>query len=352
MPRILIDNREIEVPEGSSILEAARLAGENIPTLCYADGVPHYSSCMVCMVRDKVRNIFIPSCSSLVQHGMDIDVSGQEVVSLRKKAVELLLSEHRAECEAPCRVVCPAGYNIPVMNRYLSSHNYEDAYALVAEEMGSGELKCVTCKAYCENACRRKKIDMPVTIRNTRLYIASLLKDQGLVRQELPKAGKIERFSSRTGKIEADELVEWLKESSVSAERFKEIADITNASKEASACMHCDCRAAENCRLRIIAEILGVKDPQGKVVNAPIRKKINVTSGLIFENAKCIKCGLCVRIFEDSPGHPALCFIERGFISIISEPLTASFDEVLTDQSKRASDICPTGALKLMDTGI
>ncbi|HLN56753.1 MAG TPA: 2Fe-2S iron-sulfur cluster-binding protein [Bacteroidales bacterium] len=350
MLRIKIDNREIEVGEGSTILDAAEKAGLNIPTLCNSKGVPHYSSCMVCLVKDRVKNSFIPSCSAFVQEGMDIDASGNDVIAIRRKAVELLLSEHRAECEAPCRVVCPAGYNIPLMNRYLSSGDRESAYGLVAEELGSGELNCVTCKAYCENACRRKKVDEPVTIRKTRLFIASEIRRLGLVRDTgVRSIERLKRFSSRTGKIEDDEQQEWLKESAGDLKRFKEITSVQEASSEAVACMHCDCRAADNCGLRNVAEELGIKDPSGKVVNAPIRKKINEATGLVFENAKCIKCGLCVRVCEDSADEPALCFIERGFISIISEPLGTSFEDVLKSQSEKAADICPTGALMIRE---
>ena len=82
-----------------------------------------------------------------------------------------------------------------------------------------------------------------------------------------------------------------------------------------------------------------------KLVNSPIQKKININTGLIFENAKCIKCGLCVRLCEDSTDEPALCFINRGFVSIISEPLTEDFNDILKTKSKEVVDICPTGAL-------
>ena len=348
MLKIKLDNEEIEVPEGYTILEAAEMAGHIVPTLCDSKGVPHYSSCMVCLVKDKSKNVYIPSCTALVQQDMDIDVSGDDVIAIRRKAIELLLSEHRAECEAPCRVVCPAGYNIPLMNRYLSSKDFNSAYNLVAEEIGSGELNCINCKAFCENACRRKKIDKPVTIRKTRIFIAEEIKRLGLVKDTgVPVIARVKGFNSRTGKIETDEQQEWLKESKEDLERYQEVSDIQNASSEAIACMHCDCRAADNCRLRNAAEQLGVKDPSGKVVNARISKKINKTTGLIFENAKCIKCGLCVRVCDDSPDEPTLCFIERGFISIISEPLGTSFDDVLIKQSEKAANICPTGALSL-----
>jgi formate dehydrogenase major subunit len=58
-----------------------------------------------------------------------------------------------------------------------------------------------------------------------------------------------------------------------------------------------------------------------------------------------IKCGLCVRVCEDSKDEPALCFINRGFISIISEPLTEEFDNILATQTDKCVEVCPTGAL-------
>ena len=111
--------------------------------------------------------------------------------------------------------------------------------------------------------------------------------------------------------------------------------------------MHCDCRAAVDCKLRHLADEFVVKDPKGKLVNSPVQKKINFKTGLIFENAKCIKCGLCVRLCEELKEEPALCFINRGFVSIISEPLTEDFENVLRTRSKEVVEICPTGALSL-----
>jgi len=362
MVKIKLNNIEIEAEEGLTILDVAKKAGFNISTLCHNEGLPHYSSCMVCMVKDKFKNNFIPSCSALIQDGMDIDISGEEVISLRRKAIEMLLSEHRAECEAPCKVVCPAGYNIPVINRFLSANDFEGATSLLSATLGSSGIMCTTCPGYCENACRRKKVDTPVSIRNLLLHI-SLRANQDKPSNEIDDrhtgneidihkdsiSGKLpKRFSSHIGRLEISELQEWLKESTANARRSMEITSPDLAALEAGSCMHCDCRAAEYCKLREIAEEYSVKDPRGKLVNSPIVKKINHNTGLIFENAKCIKCGLCVRLCEDSKEEPALCFIHRGFVSIISEPLTEEFDNILKSNSKDVIDICPTGALSQM----
>jgi predicted molibdopterin-dependent oxidoreductase YjgC len=355
MVRIKIDNKDVDAEEGITILDAARSAGLVIPTLCHNDSLPHYTSCMVCMVKDNRTRSFIASCSVNVQEDMDIDVSSEEVISIRRKSLELLLSEHRAECEAPCRVVCPAGYNVPLFNRYLTGKDFESATDLTIAEIESGEIACEKCAGYCENACRRKKIDIPVSIRNMKLFIYKTVIFRDInthpvvedtrdktIRKNL-KLNK--RFNSLIGRMEPAEQAEWLKECSVNTERFREIEGPDYAAIEAGSCMHCDCRAADDCRLRELADEFSIKDPRGKLVNSPIVKKINHKTGLVFENAKCIKCGLCVRLCTDSKEEPALCFINRGFVSIISEPITEEFDNILKTKSREVIEICPTGAL-------
>lgn len=348
MVKLKINNIEYEVADGLTIQEFAKTSGIYIPTLCHKEGMPHYSSCMVCMVKDNRTGSFVPSCSALALNGMDIDTESEEVVSLRKKAVEMLLSEHRAECEAPCHVVCPAGYNVPEMNRLFSTGDFKGAVELSASQTKDAILRCPDCAAYCENACRRKKIDLPVSIRNLQIFIYQQTNKGNHVSENPYSSEKVaKRFTSRIGKLEPEELSEWLKECTNDNKRTREIIDSVSAQTEAGSCMHCDCRAAGNCRLRDIADEFSVKDPRGKIMNSPAQKKINVSTGLIFENAKCIKCGLCVRLCEQLNEEPALCFINRGFISIISEPLTVEFNDVLKTRSKEVVEVCPTGALSL-----
>jgi len=354
MIKLKIDNTLYEAADGATILEVARKAGLNIPTLCHMDGVAHYSSCMICMVKNIKSNNYIPSCTALVQDGMEIDTSGEDVISLRRKSLEMLFSEHRAECEAPCRVVCPAGYNIPLANRFLAEKKYDEVIQLTEKETDGKVIMCHQCPGYCENACRRKRVDIPVSIRNTKLFIAGRIKGampdpdsiDTFISEAVPKTGRAgKRFSSLVGRLEANELQEWLKECTLEIRRAREISDFDLASGEAASCMHCDCRASEDCRFRDLAQSFGIRDPRGKMINAPIQKKINVNTGLVFENAKCIKCGLCVRICEGKTDEPALCFINRGFISIISEPLTEEFNDILLTRSQDVIDVCPTGAL-------
>jgi len=170
MIKLQIDNKIIEVEEGIRLIEAARQNGIEIPSLCYHNDLPHYTSCSVCLVKNEATNKFLHSCSVLVEEGMKIDASSNEVLDLRKDAVSMLLSEHRAECEAPCKVVCPLGLNIPLMNRHIQKGDVKAAAELAFNEMGLPETMCFLCPEYCENGCRRKMIDETIAIVNIKSF--------------------------------------------------------------------------------------------------------------------------------------------------------------------------------------
>ena len=104
--KITIDNKEITVIEGETILEAARRNGIEIPSMCYAEGKRHQAGCMVCTVKELKSGRMLTSCSTKPTEGMEIDTSSEEVIRQRTMALELLLSDHRADCEAPCTMVC------------------------------------------------------------------------------------------------------------------------------------------------------------------------------------------------------------------------------------------------------
>jgi len=152
-------------------------------------------------------------------------------------------------------------------------------------------------------------------------------------------------FNSSIGKIEEIEKQSWLSETPKETLRYANPFSEHESVKEAENCMHCDCRAQSNCQLRTISEDFGLSNPKLKMYSHPIEKKINFESGLIFEHAKCIKCGLCVRLLRKDSKNAELGFQGRGFKSIISQSLTEEFNEVLKDKVDLLVDICPTAAL-------
>ena len=98
--KLFVNSKEIEVSGQRPLIEELRTAGYDIPSLCYAPDARHEPSCMVCMVRDEEEDRMIPSCATLPTEGMRIDTESDDVKALRRMAVELLLSDHRARCGA------------------------------------------------------------------------------------------------------------------------------------------------------------------------------------------------------------------------------------------------------------
>ncbi|MCF8357425.1 MAG: (2Fe-2S)-binding protein [Prolixibacteraceae bacterium] len=162
--KIKINNTEIEVTEGSTILQAANQLGIEIPTLCHNEEVGHLNSCMICLVKDTHSGKFIPSCSRKAEQGMDIVTNDEEIHEARRTGLELLLSDHVGDCEAPCTIACPAHMDIPQMNRLLAAGKFDEALRIVKQNIALPAVLGYICPAPCEGACRRKPIDGTVSI--------------------------------------------------------------------------------------------------------------------------------------------------------------------------------------------
>jgi len=164
MPTIKIDNQSITIPEGTTVLNAARSIGIEIPSMCYLEGCSNHPTCMVCMVRNNGNQQMLPSCATIATEGMDLASNDAEVFEARKEAIELLLSDHVGDCEAPCRVACPAFMDIPKMNRFIAAGKFDEALKVVKEEIALPGILGHICSAPCEKVCRRKDIDEAVSI--------------------------------------------------------------------------------------------------------------------------------------------------------------------------------------------
>ena len=103
---VKINNRNYEVPEGTTILQACKSAGIKIPTLCYLEGVSGEGSCGVCVVEVKGYRTLPRSCITNVTEGMDILTGSPLVLKARKMNVELLLANHPTDC-----LVCDKNQN-------------------------------------------------------------------------------------------------------------------------------------------------------------------------------------------------------------------------------------------------
>ena len=316
---ITINNIQFEVLNGETILETARRTGHTIPSLCYAKGAKHKSSCMVCAVKNQANGQIIPSCTTYPTEGMQIETDSEEVKTVRSLSLELLLSDHRADCEAPCSMVCPKGLDIEHMLAYYDDGLHEEAYRVIASVFALPEIGCDTCKAPCEKACRRGSIDKAVSIRAIIKEITGMfdfvVSSNG--KQELKK----NTFQSKLGRF-TDKEKSRLKETVSSPSR----------------CLHCACAGRADCKLRLYATAEGIKRPRYDVSSTlPVMSKTHVTGNMWFEQAKCIRCGLCV--YNSGNGFT---FRDRGFGMQVILP-----EENRPNIKEELAKLCPTGALYL-----
>lgn len=98
MVSLTIDGIQVEVPENTSVLEAARKANINIPTLCYLKGVNAIGACRVCLVEVVGNPALQAACVLPVAEGMKINTKSERVQKSRQLSLELLLSNHDREC--------------------------------------------------------------------------------------------------------------------------------------------------------------------------------------------------------------------------------------------------------------
>ncbi len=172
MPRITIDDRQVEVPEQATILDAAEKLGIEIPSLCFLKGYEPSTSCLVCVVKDRKTGRIVPSCATRVEDGMEIDNDTDEVRDLRRTALELLLSEHVGDCLAPCFFACPAHMDIPLMLRQISARDIPDAIATIKRDIALPAVLGRVCSKPCEKGCRRNGADHPVAVCELKRYVA------------------------------------------------------------------------------------------------------------------------------------------------------------------------------------
>lgn len=98
MVNVTINGTQVSVPQGSTVLEAARQLGIEIPTLCFMKKRNEIGACRVCVVEVKGAKTLVTACVMPVSEGMDILTNSDRVIKARKKLIELILSNHNCSC--------------------------------------------------------------------------------------------------------------------------------------------------------------------------------------------------------------------------------------------------------------
>ncbi|MGL5540934.1 MAG: [FeFe] hydrogenase, group A, partial [Erysipelotrichaceae bacterium] len=153
-----INNIEVCVPAGTTILEAARAASINVPTLCFLKDCTQSGACRVCVVEVKGARSLVASCVHPVSEGMDVSVHSKRALDARRNTVELILSNHSKECLA-----CTRNQNCELQslakevgadeNKY-QGHKTTPSFDDLSDGIVRDTSKCVLC-GRCIDTCQK-----------------------------------------------------------------------------------------------------------------------------------------------------------------------------------------------------
>lgn len=173
---LIIDSKPVTVPEGTTILEAAKKVHINIPHLCYHPDQSIKANCRLCVVEVKGGKKLSPACSTYVWDGMEIDTNTQKVRDMQKGVLELILANHDQDC-----LKCLRNGNCELQSLcerfHISKTNLEDHIdALPLDDTNPSLIrdsaKCVKCNR-CVEACQKTQEVHVLTHsnRSTHYYI-------------------------------------------------------------------------------------------------------------------------------------------------------------------------------------
>ncbi len=160
MVNIKINNVEYSVPAGITVLEAARYAGIDIPTLCYLKDVNEIGACRLCLVEVKGARGLVTACVYPINDGMEIETNTPKIRAARKTNIELVLSAHEKKC-----LSCIRYTNCELQKLARDYHADEDRFVYsenkvtIPLDKSSAAIvrdnnKCILCRR-CVGACTK-----------------------------------------------------------------------------------------------------------------------------------------------------------------------------------------------------
>ncbi len=170
--RVQIDGKWVNANADETILDVAKRLNIEIPHLCHDDQLEPYGSCFVCVVKVEGARTLQPSCATKVRDGMVITTKNEEIEKSRKMALELLLSNHFADCQGTCVQNCPTGVDVQGYIALAAMGKYKDAIKLIKETNPLPTVCGRVCTRPCELNCRRGILDESVAIDDIKRYAA------------------------------------------------------------------------------------------------------------------------------------------------------------------------------------
>ena len=158
MVNLIIDNKPVKVEEGTTILEAARLNGIDIPTLCFLKDINEVGDCRMCIVEVEGRKGFATSCIQTVEEGMIVKTHSPEILEARKTILDLILSNHHKDCltcsrSGNCELqALSIKFNVQKVEYEgeMSKHKIDDKSPAIVRDFNKCIL-CRRCVATCKN---------------------------------------------------------------------------------------------------------------------------------------------------------------------------------------------------------
>ena len=171
---VTVNDRKIQVNQGLTILQALLQEDIYIPHLCYDIRVERSNgSCGLCVVEvelDDKREV--KACQTPILPGMIITTNSSKLEMYRKIRLEQLLSDHNADCVAPCVTTCPANIDIQSYLSHVSNGNFEAAIKIIKDRNPFPVVCGRVCPHHCEASCRRSLVDAPVAINYVKRFAA------------------------------------------------------------------------------------------------------------------------------------------------------------------------------------
>lgn len=149
MVNIKINGNPVSVPEGTSILDAAAVAGIKIPTLCYLKDINKIGACRACVVELEGMNQLVAACDHECEEGMSIITNSARVLEARRTNIMLLLSQHRINCPVcerneTCQLKQVA-YDLGIRDIEQFKNDYQEKKWNLKSPIIRDESKCIKC---------------------------------------------------------------------------------------------------------------------------------------------------------------------------------------------------------------
>ncbi len=173
MVQIVIDGKFRIAEQGQTVLEVAKNCGLEIPSLCGLNKTTDKVPCDLCVVELENGDIQ-RSCEIEVSNGLNVITQSSRLTARRQTALNRIMSDHYADCEAPCQTACPAGVDIQSYLYHIAQNDHLKAIEVIKQTLPMPLSIGRVCPAFCETECRRNLVDDSIAIRQLKRHAADI----------------------------------------------------------------------------------------------------------------------------------------------------------------------------------